>query len=577
MQRGVMLFFLLLLSQFLPAQDSTIYRKVAEIKKSDPSIKNIAELKQVLSSTVLTDADKLLVQVTVINQYQALQLWDTCLNYCQALIALAHKQHNEFAEATFYKHIGNTYYFVPNRDKAAEYWIKCIEISEANNFTLLLEQCYHNIGATYLEKGVDFDLAEMYFNKAIRMGIINQSQKTPDNIQHYRLLATTYERTNQLDKAEKIYRDVIKDCEAIKDSALLTESLMFYSQVLTKQNKFSDALKVSNDALALARKINTLDMVKTAITLHAENLHNAGNDKDAYLYEMEVADMLQSRFKDDLNKKISESEAAFKNAELKHEKEVAVLKAQKEKQVYLLSFIGLLAVAGFIGYYLFQKRNSRQQKDLQLARIQSLVDGEEKERTRIARDLHDGIVQELTVIKMQLKEGIGMEGNSDKTVILNSMDLLDKASREVRDISYQMMPATLTQIGFIPAIEDMLKRVLAPVSIEYDFEHIGITGRLPEKIELSIFRITQELLNNVLKHSKADFVSLLITAKDNMITMIFEDNGIGFDANIIHKGIGLNSLTSRVQLLNGDIKYENASGTGTVVIIKLPVSTGIDS
>lgn len=80
-------------------------------------------------------------------------------------------------------------------------------------------------------------------------------------------------------------------------------------------------------------------MVKTAITLHAENLHKAGNDKDAYLYEMEVADMLQSRFKDDLNKKISESEAAFKNAELKHEKEVAVLKAQKEKQVYLLSLL----------------------------------------------------------------------------------------------------------------------------------------------------------------------------------------------------------------------------------------------
>lgn len=572
-----MLLFLLLLSQFLPAQDSTINFKLAGIKKSAPSVRNIAELKQILSNNVLTDADKLSVQVTVINQYQALQLWDTCLNYCQALVALAHKQHNEFVEATFYKHIGNTYYFVPNRDKAAEYWIKCIEISEAKNFTVLLEQCYHNIGATYLEKGVDFDLAEKYFNKAIRMGIINQSHKTPDNIQHYRLLATTYERTNQLDKAEKIYRDVIKDCEAIKDSALLTESMMFYSQVLTKQNKFKDALKVSNDALALARKINTLDMVKTAITLHAENLHKAGNDKDAYLYEMEVADMLQSRFKDDLNKKISESEAAFKNAELKHEKEVAVLKAQKEKQVYLLSFIGLAAVAGFILYYFLQKRNSRQQKELQLARIQSLVDGEEKERTRIARDLHDGIVQELTVIKMQLKETFGMDGNTDKTVILNSMDLLDKASRDVRNISYQMMPATLTQLGFIPAIEDMLKRVLSPISIEYDFEHIGMTGRLPEKIELSIFRITQELLNNVLKHSKANFVSLLITSKDNMITMIFEDNGIGFDANNIHKGIGLNSLTSRVQLLNGSIKYENAAGTGTVVIIKLPVSNGIDS
>jgi two-component system, sensor histidine kinase LadS len=89
---------------------------------------------------------------------------------------------------------------------------------------------------------------------------------------------------------------------------------------------------------------------------------------------------------------------------------------------------------------------------------------------------------------------------------------------------------------------------------------------------VSIFRITQELLNNVIKHSEANFVSLLITLKANVVTMIFEDNGKGFDAATVKKGIGFSSLSSRVELLNGDIKYEKADGIGTMAIVKIPIS-----
>jgi signal transduction histidine kinase len=125
------------------------------------------------------------------------------------------------------------------------------------------------------------------------------------------------------------------------------------------------------------------------------------------------------------------------------------------------------------------------------------------------------------------------------------------------------MPAILIQLGFIPAIEDLLKRVLTPNNIKYEFEQIGVTERLTEKIEVSIFRITLELLNNVLKHSEANFVSIFITLKPNVVTIIFEDNG---------KGFGFNSLSSRVELLNGDIKYEKSEGVGTMAIMKIPVS-----
>lgn len=569
MLKGAVLLLLLFNTSF--AQENAIYKRLAEIEKGNSFQASIIELKKIIAAPGLSAEEIIAAKTTLIHQYQELKQWDTCLQYCYAQIVEAQHQKNSLAEATFYKLTGNTYYHVPDKAKAVEYWNKSIAISEPNHYNTLLEQCYHNIGANYLEKGEELALAESYFRKSLNIGLVNHSASAPENIQHYRLLATTYERSNQLDKAEKLYLDIIEKNKAAKDTAFLAESMMFYSDVLIKKKELQKAIETSAEALALSRKIQRLDVTNTALELHAKNLFLAGKYREAFQFEEELNVQLRGRFASDLNERIGDGEAKFKNAEIKHEKEVALLKAEKDKQFYLISFIGLTCIAGFIFYYLYQRRTAKQRTILQQARIQSLLDGEEKERTRIAKDLHDGIVQDLTAIKLRLNAAINKEGFIDSNTIVNAMDSIDKASREVRNISYQMMPVTLTQLGFIPAIEDLLKRVLTPGNIKYEFEQIGIHERLPEKIEVCIFRITQELLNNVLKHSEADFVSLLITLKTGMLTMIFEDNGKGFDEKTIEKGIGFNSIKSRLALLNAEIKYENQEETGTVAIIKIPL------
>lgn len=498
-------------------------------------------------------------------------MWDTCLNYCQTKITEAHQQKNTLAEATFYKLVGGTYYNIPEKDKVVEYWNKSVVICLANNYNVLLEKCYHNIGTVFLDKGLHLDSAESYLQKAYSMGLVNHAKAAPENLLHGRVLATLYERMDKLNEAEKLYVQTIANCEEAKDTTHIAETMMFYSEVLTKKKEYDKALKTSEKALEISRKTNQIDMVCTALTLHAENLSAAGKYKEAYLCKNELVDLIVKRYSGDFNTKISEAEAKFKNAETTYEKEVAILKAKKKTQIYLLSFLGLLLVTSFGFYYVYQKRNAKQKLQIKQTQIQSILDGEEKERTRIAKDLHDGIVQNLTSIKLQLNASINKKDIVDKKVVVDAVDSIDKASKEVRNISYQMMPATLIQLGFIPAIENLLKRVFTPSNIKYDFEQIGITERLPEKIEVSIFRITQELLNNVLKHSEANFVSLLITLKANVVTMIFEDNGKGFDVTTIKKGIGFSSLSSRVELLNGDIKYEKGDGVGTMAIVKIPV------
>lgn len=553
------------------AQNKSIESRLAAIEKLKPSPELANELKKTLSTPGLSIKDNLAIQTTLVHQYQAMQLWDTCLNYCQTQVAIAHQQKNSLAEATFYKHIGSTYYYIPQKQNAISYWKKCIAIAEPNKYITLLEQCYHNVGVISFESA-DYNLAEMYFIKAIDLSKQKNDTTSAGFILHYRLLATTYDVENKLNKAENIFQEIIAKSRAAKDSANLVESLVFYTNVLKKKKEFDKAILLSYEALEIARKINLLDGVITALDTHAGNLADAQNYKEAYKYKYEEDTLVRNRFNVDLNKKISEAEAKFNNAETKHEKDIAILNARREKQIYLVGFVGLLSIIGFIFYYIFQKRNAKQKAQLLQAQIKSVLDGEEKERTRIAKDLHDGIVQDLTAIKLQLNAGIDDSSTVDKKTVVDAVESIDKASKEVRNISYQMMPTTLIQLGFIPAIEDLLKRVLTTSNINYDFEQIGILERLPDNIEVSVFRITQELLNNVLKHSDANFVSLLITLKANVVTMIFEDNGKGFDAATVKKGIGFSSLSSRVELLNGDIKYEKAEGAGTMAIVKIPIS-----
>jgi signal transduction histidine kinase len=567
----IYLIMLLFISNTLLAQNKVLQNKLADIEKNKASSIAIVDLKKMLSVSNLTNEDKLAIQTTLVHQYQALQMWDTCLNYCQVQVAQAHLQKNTLAEATFYKLIGGTYYYIPQKTNAIAYWNKCIALAEPNNYFTLLGQCYHNVGVICLESGTDLDIAEKYFIKAIELSKKNNDTASSTFSLHYRLLATTYDQEDKLEKAENIYQALISKSRVLNDSANLVEALLFYTNVLCKKKEFQKAISLSKEAIGISKNINLIDGEITALDTHARNLNAASNFKEAYKIQTQLSLLLRKRFDGDLNNKIGEAEAKFKISETKYEKEVAILNAKKKTQVYLFSFLGLLLATGFVFYTIYQKRNVKIKAELQQTQLQAVLDGEEKERTRIAKDLHDGIVQDLTAIKLQLNAGVNATESVDKNIVIDALNSISNASAEVRNISYQMMPATLTQLGLIPALDDLLKRVLTPSNMTYEFEQIGVNERLPDNIEVSIFRITQELLNNVLKHSEANFVSLLITLKDNIVMMIFEDNGKGFDAATVKKGIGFSSLSSRVELLNGDIKYEKEDTVGTMAIVKIPI------
>jgi len=242
--------------------------------------------------------------------------------------------------------------------------------------------------------------------------------------------------------------------------------------------------------------------------------------------------------------------------------------------VFLLVVMG----GGFVFYNNKQKEKQRidhaiiSQKEKGL---KAVLHAQENERRRIARELHDSVGQTLSGVKMAwqglLADLKGLSGEqSDKMKYTTS--LLDEASTEVRSISHQMMPRALQETGLSPALQDLLDSALGHSKMHYTFEQHNAEGRFAEEVEIGIYRVCQELLNNIIKHSEASEVSVQLICSGKNLMLMVEDNGKGFNTEDKKEGIGLLNIKSRIETVHGDVNFEPSPGSGTVATIRVPIS-----
>jgi|CXWL01.1.fsa_nt_gi signal transduction histidine kinase len=555
----------------LPAQDSAIHKKIEAIEKSNSNAEGIKELNTILATASLNAGEKLAAQTALVHKYQELQQWDICLNYCQQQIILAHQQKNTLAEATFYKHLGSTYYYIPQKKSAIEYWKKSIAISEPNNYQALLAQCYHNVGVITFEEA-DYSTAEKYFIKAIDLSKQNNDTSSATFSLHYRLLATTYDSENKLDKAEEIFQNIIAKCRAEKDSANLVEGLLFYTNVLKKKKEFEKAIVLSYEALTIARKINLIDGVITALNTHAANLADAQNFKEAYKYKYEEDTLLKTRFNGDLNKKISDAEAAFKNAEVEHEKEVAVLEAKKEKQIYFASIIILLLAAGLILFYVNQKRKYR--KRIAQLKMQRQV---QEEKERLSRDLHDNLGSQLALLSNSVEH---LEtANKKQKEIAGEIDKVKNTSRQLlqtlRETIWILNKEEVSAEDFFDKLVEYTTRYLQlypsiHLSIDENFEE---TKTLNSNHALQLFRICQEAINNSCKYSGSEILILKGILSGGEMQIQIEDRGIGFNISSVSTNdhYGIENMKQRAASIAASLKINTEPGKGTLVSVSIKI------
>ena len=249
--------------------------------------------------------------------------------------------------------------------------------------------------------------------------------------------------------------------------------------------------------------------------------------------------------------------------------------ARKDRFIFLWSMVAVMLLSAIIIFIVVyrnkQKRNAeklqlmRKQNELQV--LNALMEGEERERSRLARELHDGVGGILSASKMHLSIIQDEERFATKASKLkNVSSLLDQAAQEIRTIAHNLFPDILLMHDLDVALSNFCQRMRnAGLNIEYYC--LGKIPKLNNRFKLIVYRAVQELVNNVMKHAHADHVLVQLSKHDNMMTIVVEDNGVGFDDNV-QKGMGLLNLTEKVKNLDGHLTIESAPGKGTTVHIE---------
>ncbi|MCI4666774.1 MAG: histidine kinase [Bacteroidia bacterium] len=268
---------------------------------------------------------------------------------------------------------------------------------------------------------------------------------------------------------------------------------------------------------------------------------------------------------------IEEMNAKYESAE--NQRRLAEVKADLRQRQFLSTLFGgislLLALLGFLIWFRGRSLRRAAVQETKIVEqekgLKAIIKATEEERRRIARDLHDGIGQELAALQLAFDS---KGGRQDASLSLR----LQEASQKLRTVSHQMMPRALELAGLEAALRELVEKSMTGTPINAQFDAFGIPKDLDKDISLVIYRVAQELLNNVLKHSSASNVDILLTHSSQKISLVIEDDGNGFKSEEIEEGLGLSNMRSRLATVNGELQFESGEDRGLRAIANIPLS-----
>lgn len=548
------------------AQSPAISAQLDRLAHSSNHRENQQRLHALLEKAGADPADKLAIQEAMIKEYQELLQWDSCILFCQQQVNEAQAAGNTFREAFFLKWIGNTFYHIPDKDKALFYWEKSLKISDQYGYARIQCQVRGNLAAYYLDNGEKLDKAENYLLEALRL--TDTLKYKNDSYQSYRLLATLYEHTRQFKKSEEIYLRLIHDFRQADDSAKLAASMMFYAVVLGKMNNVNKAGQYVQESIAIAEKTKHLDLLQTGLQIYIDLLYQSGDIHKAWLIRNRLDEENRQRFKTDLNEKVSEADARFRTTESEHEKELAILKARKKNQFMLYGFIALFLIMSLLLYQFYQRRHIRQR-----LRIQAQV---QEEKERLSRDLHDNLGSQLTLLSNNI--AVLEKSFQGQKPVSGQIDKVKDTARALlqtlRETIWVLNRNEVTEEEFFDKLVDYAHRYVQPfgnmqLQVYEKFERQSV---LQSGDALQLFRICQEAIHNTCKHSGSAELFIHGEADKDGFRLNLRDNGKGFrhDSADSEGHYGLTNMRERAVKAGVQLTIITAEGEGCQVELFRP-------
>ncbi len=438
--------------------------------------------------------------------------------------------------ANAYGNLGSAYYYEKVIDSAFVYLHKARNINKQINFEWGLSLNSLNIGEAYLYNK-NYTKAIFYFEEALK--IQEQNNYTGDIAQTKSGLGKVYFELGDLTKSERLLNEAL--AQAPDSKMVLKDIEIRLSDLYKKQRNYTRALKHYE-----------------LFSKYKDSLLSKENTEYVKLLETKY----QSEKKD---KEITEQQLAIEKQNLKLEKQQAQTKLMTGLTVFLL-------LASLLTWFLYQQRQKRKDQEIvslkreqQVKTLELLMEGEEKERLRIAKELHDGVNVDLSSIKYKLTSLL--EKNNE--VINEAVAMIDRSCEQVRAISHDLVPPSLKDFSLIDAVQDFCSTKNNLHEPEITFNYIGNTIAASKKTEINLFRIVQELVNNSIKHANATEIDVQLSYQENHMQLTVEDNGKGFNKDqVTRSGIGLQNINSRIEYLNAKLDFTSDSkGTSYVIDI----------
>ncbi|MEH6659563.1 sensor histidine kinase [Leeuwenhoekiella marinoflava] len=278
--------------------------------------------------------------------------------------------------------------------------------------------------------------------------------------------------------------------------------------------------------------------------------------------------------------------------ELETEKKANDLLLERQaKKRFLLITLGLLAllfILILIGYLVITNSKKRRKlaeqqnelekervknllKEQELASVDAMIAGQEKERTRIAGELHDDLGALMTNVRLHFES---LKSSRAPDLFEKTDELLNEAYQKVRSIAHAKNSGVIANQGLLKAVKELAQKVSQLNGLEIEVVDHGMTNRLENTLEISIFRIIQELITNIIKHAQANSVTIHLINHGDTLNIMVEDDGVGFETRHVIKrslGMGISNIDRRVEHLNGSLTLESEPGKGTTVIIDIPL------
>jgi signal transduction histidine kinase len=495
-----------------------------------------------------------------------------------ASLKLGEQTENLHAVANPYHNIGIVYEQLEDYDSALDNYLEALELRKEINDTAFIIQSWVAIGGAYFWKR-DYDNAKAYLQQSLVM--LDRHPDVWTRSKALLNLGLTLQETGEFPEALAVFRQAIALQEDLQDDFGLVKSYLNMAETHLSLEQARTAIPLGLKAVPLAIELESRNDLSKLYDILARAYASTRNFPAAYRYQEEYS-MLKDSLLDEV--KIKEISALQVQFETEKKEKKLILERQKnaeaklkisQRNSQLMAVIGGALLILLLGGFFFYRNKQRQKNELAGLRIaeqrkglKAVIQAQEEERKRIARDLHDGIVQQLGGLKLGFQRVFSSVKNEESDKLLA---ILDDSAQELRELSHEMMPRALSDVGLAPAIRDMLDNSLGNTDLDFSFEHFGTADRYPESTEITLYRIAQELVSNVIKHSGAGQVSVQLYQAGNDIILIVEDDGQGFFDNQEAKGIGLMNINSRLDTVDGTVHFDANSGKGTLATVKIPL------